>query len=90
MSMRDSIFWFLKVNGQTKKKIISLIKQLKEVSKKIKETKGQYKQLRIKLEKQQKPRKLYKAVAGDLVDELFGDYINRLNCPVPIKRIGNN
>lgn len=39
---------------------------------------------------QQKPRKLYKAFAGDIVDELFADYINRLNCPVPIVRIGNN
>lgn len=45
--------------------------------------------MRNKLEKQQ-PRKLYKALKGDLVDELFADYINRLNCPVPIKRLGNN
>ena len=27
---------------------------------------------------------------GDIVDELFADYINRLNCPVPINRLGNN
>jgi len=45
--------------------------------------------VRNKLEKQQ-PRKLYRAVKGDIVDELFADYINRLNCPVPIKRLGNN
>lgn len=25
-----------------------------------------------------------------MVDELFADYINKLNCPVPIKRLGNN
>jgi hypothetical protein len=40
------------------------------------------------LERHSKPRKLYKAVVGDLVDELFADYINRLGCPVPVKRTG--
>jgi Growth-Arrest-Specific Protein 2 Domain len=29
-------------------------------------------------------------VAGDQVDELFADYINRLGCPVPVKRLTNN
>jgi hypothetical protein len=44
----------------------------------------------LKIEKQNKPRKFYKAIKGDLVDELFADYINKLNCPVPITRLGNN
>lgn len=38
----EGVFWLIKVNGQTKKKIIGLIKQLKDVSKRIKTTKGQY------------------------------------------------
>jgi len=25
-----------------------------------------------------------------MVDELFADYINKLGCPVPIQRLGNN
>jgi hypothetical protein len=29
-------------------------------------------------------------VVGDVVDELCADYINRLGCPVPVKRIGPN
>lgn len=33
---------------------------------------------------------MYRAVKGDLVDELFADYINMLNCPVPIIRLANN
>jgi hypothetical protein len=90
VSQEEGIFWLIKVNGQTKKKIIGLIKQLKDVSKRIKTTKGQYQNVREKLEKQAKPRKLYKAVVGDVVDELFADYINRLGCPVPVKRIGPN
>lgn len=44
----------------------------------------------MKIEKQNKPKKYYKAIKGDLVDELFAEYINKLNCPVPITRIGNN
>ena len=38
----DGIFQLLKMNGQTKKKIIGLIRQLKDVSKRIKDTKAQY------------------------------------------------
>lgn len=48
-----------------------------------------YSSLRNHLQ-QQKPRKLYKAVKGDVVDELFAEYINKIKCPVPIKRLGNN
>ena len=72
-----------------KRKIIDLIKQLKEVSKRMRENKARYHEIRTRLEKQG-PRKLYKAVKGDMVDELLADYINRLGCPVPIKRLGNN
>ncbi len=60
------------------------------MSKRIKDTKGQYQQVRSRLEQQTKPRKLYKAVVGDVVDELFADYINRLGCPVPVKRTGQS
>jgi len=86
---KNDVFSLLKTNGWMKKKIIDMIKQLKEVSKRMRESKHRYQNLRNKLERQQ-PRRLYKAVKGDLVDELFADYINRLNCPVPIKRLGNN
>jgi hypothetical protein len=55
----------------------------------MRDCKNRYQAVRTKLEKQQ-PRKLYKAVKGDIVDELFADYFNKLNCPVPIKRLGNN
>jgi hypothetical protein len=44
----------------------------------------------MRIEKHNKPNKYYRAIKGDLVDELFADYINRLNCPVPITRLGNN
>lgn len=33
-------------------------------------------------------KQTYKAVKGDLVDELLAKYINLANCPVPIKRLG--
>jgi len=36
----DGVFWLIKVNGITKKKIIGLIKQLKEVSRRIKTSKA--------------------------------------------------
>lgn len=84
----ESLFHLLRANGETKRKIIGLIKQLKDVSRRIREAKGTYVQVRAKLEKA--PRKLYKAVAGDVVDELLADYLNRVQCPVPIVRISSS
>ena len=66
-----------------------MIKSLKEVSKRMREHKMRFQLARNRIEKS-KPKKLYKAVKGDIVDEMFADYINKLNCPVPIKRLGNN
>ena len=63
---------------------------LKEVRRKMKDGKARYQLIRNKLEKDGKGRKIYKAVKGDIVDELFAEYINRLNCPVPIARLGGN
>jgi len=36
----EGVFWLIKINGITKKKIIGLIKQLKEVSRRIKTSKA--------------------------------------------------
>ena len=37
-----------------------------------------------------KPKKpAFQAKGGDLLDELLGNYINEVGCPVPIKRLGN-
>ena len=41
------------------------------------------------VEKINKPKSLYKAVKGDPIDEMFARYINQLNSPVPITRLGN-
>ena len=86
---KAEVFGLLRANGEMKRTIIELIKQLKDISRKIRDNKNRYQQLRTQLEKQQ-PRKLYKAIKGDIVDELFAEYINKLGCPVPIKRMGGN
>ena len=69
-----------------------MIRNLKDVGKRMRDYKSKYAQVRSKYERSQRAgsKKLYKAVKGDLVDEMFADYINKLNCPVPIKRHGNN
>ena len=40
-----------------------------------------------------KPKELkkqwYKPIKGDLVDELMAKYLNDMNCPLPVKRIGD-
>ena len=67
-----------------------MIKALKEISIKLRDAKKKYTRARIQIERLNKQKREYKAVKGDLVDELLADYINKLNCPVPIKRLQNN
>lgn len=87
---KHDVFSLLRANGWMKKKIVDMIKTLKDVSRRMRESKHKYQVVRTKIEKHNKPKKLYRAIRGDMVDELFADYINKLNCPVPIKRLGNN
>ena len=86
----DGVFALLRENGVMKKKILALVKALKEIRINLKNTKQKYQLVRGNLEKHAQKKKLYRAVKGDLVDEMFADYINKLNCPVPIARLGNN
>lgn len=32
---------------------------------------------------------IYKPIKGDLVDELIAKYINDMQCPLPVKRLGD-
>jgi hypothetical protein len=65
----------LKANGLVKKKIIDMIKQLKEISKRMRECKKKYDTAKTKIDRQNKSKR-YRAHKGDIVDELFADYIN--------------
>ena len=41
-------------------------------------------------EKPKPPQKInYRAIKGDLVDELIAKYINETQCPLPVKRLGD-
>jgi hypothetical protein len=48
---KNDVFTLLKANGWMKKKIIDMIKQLKEVSKRMRESKSRYQNVRNKLER---------------------------------------
>lgn len=37
----------------------------------------------------EKKKEFYRAIKGDLVDELIAKFINQMKCPVPIKRLGD-
>ena len=41
------------------------------------------------MEEVKKLKKNYRAMKGDMVDEIFGSYINNMEFPVPISRLGN-
>jgi len=76
----------LGANAKIKQQIKDILKQLKEVSSQMRENRNRYNVLKSQADSD---KKVYKPLRGDLVDELFGDYINKLNCPVTINRLGN-
>ena len=65
---KHDVFSLFRTNGLIKKRIVDMIKNLKEVSKRMREHKMRYQLARNRIEKS-KPKKLYKAVKGDIVDE---------------------
>lgn len=79
----------LDLNSQVKKRILDLIKLLKQIQNNIRDVKRKYQQLRANYASLLS-RKMYSAMKGDLVDEQVGEYINKLNFDVPIKKTGNN
>lgn len=86
---KDEHFQLLDLNSQVKKRILDLIKNLKDIQNKIRDVKRRYQQLRANYAGLLS-RKMYSAMKGDLVDEQVGEYINKLTFDVPIKKTGNN
>jgi hypothetical protein len=66
-----------------------MIRTVRLISSRMKDIRLRFQIVTDCVEKINKPKQLYKAVKGDPVDELFARYINQLNSPVPINRLGN-
>lgn len=76
-------------NALVKKDIKDILNHLQEISQGMKTNKKKYHQVKARVEAVKKPKKKYRTVKGDLVDEIFGNYINDMEFPVPIQRLGN-
>lgn len=50
----------------------------------MKANKKKYHQVKARVEAVKKPKKNYRSMKGDVVDEIFGKYINEMDFPVPI------
>ena len=95
---KADVFTLLRANGWMKRKIIDMIRAMKDVSKRMRDTKNSYQVARSRLQKYTNasptkpspPVKKYKAVKGDPVDEMLASYLNKIGCPVPVTRLGNN
>ena len=86
---KEDHFILLDLNSQVKKKILDLIKMLKDIQNNIRDVKRRLQQLRANYAGLLS-RKMYSALKGDLIDEQVGEYINKLTFDVPIKKTGNN
>ena len=77
------------INCKFKKTIKDMLKDLKEINNKRKDLEDRYQQMRKEVFKI-KQIKLYKPVAGDVVDEMFAGYLNKAKLTIEVQRIAAN
>jgi hypothetical protein len=83
----NDMYYMLKVNCQYRKRIHEMLKNLRELNKKRRELEDKWGPFKRELNKV-KEVKVYKAVKGDAIDELFAFHLNKHQLNLPIKRLG--
>ena len=73
----------LQTNGAYRSRIKSLLKELRAFNRRRKELEEKYSNLRKEVFKL-KQIKLYKPVAGDVVDEAFAQHLNKANLTIDV------
>jgi len=81
------MYYMIEVNCQYRKRIHEMLKNLRELNKKRRELEDKWGPFKRELNKV-KEVKVYKAVKGDAVDELFAFHLNKHQLNLPIKRLG--
>ena len=79
-------YQMVSINCKYKKTIQELLKDVKEIKKSRKALEEKYSQMRREVFKI-KQIKLYKPVAGDIVDEMFAGYLNKAELTIDVQRI---
>ena len=80
-------FYMIHVNCKYRKRIHEMLKNLRELNKKRRELEDKWGPFKRELNKV-KEVKVYKAIKGDAIDELFAFHLNKHQLNLPIKRIG--
>lgn len=77
------------INCKFKKTIKGMLKDLKNINNRRKDLEDRYSTMRKEVFKI-KQIKLYKPVAGDVVDEMFAGYLNKAKLTIEVQRIAAN
>ena len=80
-------FYMIHINCKYRKRIHEMLKNLRELNKKRRELEDKWGPFKRELNKV-KEVKVYKAIKGDAIDELFAFHLNKHQLNLPIKRIG--
>jgi len=75
------------INCRYRKRIHSLMEDLRKINQRRKELEENYASLKRQLALVKGPN-VYKPVKGDLIDELFAKHLNACGLPIPVKRLG--
>jgi len=79
----QTIYQMVSINCKYKQTILKLLKDLKQINKRRKDLENSYSQMRAEVFKI-KQIKLYKPVAGDVVDEMFAGYLNKAELTISV------
>ena len=82
-------YQMITINCKFKKTIKNMLKELKNINNRRKDLEDRYQQMRKEVFKI-KQIKLYKPVAGDVVDEMFAGYLNKAKLTIEVQRIAAN
>lgn len=80
------IYYLITTNCKFRKRIHDMLKELRNINQRRRALEDKYAGLKRELNKQA-PAKVYKAVKGDQVDELFAAHLNKANINVPVRRL---
>lgn len=82
----DDIYYMIHINCKYRKRIHTMLKDLRLINQKRRELEEKYAPLKKQLSTVVVVRK-YKAVKGDQIDEMFAEALNRANLNLPVKRL---
>ena len=82
------MYYMMNINSKYRQRIHDMLKTLRSINQARRELEEKYAQLKLDLNKEKKGAKMYIAVKGDAIDELWAYHLNLAQLDLPVIRMG--